>query len=134
MNKEIIKSIEELSQEELSQYGMEGFKITTNNQEIFAGISSGQSCCEDYGYLISHDDFEDFKGAELLNICLTDTLLKSKSFSSSDIPNLDYGGTIFCNFETSKGTLQFIAYNAHNGYYGHTVMIKSNQLNFKDSI
>lgn len=41
---------------------------------------------------------------------------------------------VFIDFETSKGKLQFVLYNDHNGYYGHYVTIKSNQLNIEKII
>jgi hypothetical protein len=46
----------------------------------------------------------------------------------------DETSTIFVNIETSRGTLQFIAYNRHNGYYGHKVKIDSIQLDFEEEI
>jgi tRNA(Ile2) C34 agmatinyltransferase TiaS len=38
------------------------------------------------------------------------------------------GGVMFVNIETNEGTLQFVAYNEHNGYYGHIAKVQSMQL------
>lgn len=32
---------------------------------------------------------------------------------------------MFINVETTRGLLQFAAYNEHNGYYGHDVLLVS---------
>ena len=39
--------------------------------------------------------------------------------------DLDAGSAMFINVETTKGLLQFAAYNEHNGYYGHGVKLVS---------
>ena len=36
---------------------------------------------------------------------------------------------MFVNVETDKGLLQFVAYNEHNGYYGHEACVISKHLN-----
>jgi hypothetical protein len=36
---------------------------------------------------------------------------------------------MFVNLETDKDTLQLTVYNSHNGYYGHSAFIRSNQIN-----
>jgi hypothetical protein len=109
----------------------EGFIIETDKQKILIGISSGQSCCESSGYLSSEDNFEEYIGARLNSITTTDTVL-----ITNDVVNWDFdgGGIMFVNVETSKGTLQFAVYNSHNGYYGHSVIIKSNQLTINSSL
>ena len=38
---------------------------------------------------------------------------------------LDAGSAMFINVETTNGLLQFVAYNEHNGYYGHEVKLVS---------
>ncbi len=35
---------------------------------------------------------------------------------------------MFVNLETNKGTLQFVAYNEHNGHYGHEAKVTCKQL------
>lgn len=110
----------------------EGYTITTNEQVIYLGIQEGQQCCEDSGYLMSEDDTSHYIGAELLNIQITDTARNKDSLSNY---NFEWGGdTLFVDIETSKGVLQFVAYNEHNGYYGHSAIVVSNQLNHETVI
>ena len=136
-NKERILSIREVEEN-----GFDGFKILTTEQEIFLGIDNFQSWCEDWGYFVTEDKdkFDDYKGAYLIDIKITDTELKSVdrdrvSGKFSDIIQDDgkiyttyEGSTMFVDIVTNKGTLQFCAYNEHNGYYGHDVVIRSKQL------
>jgi len=37
---------------------------------------------------------------------------------------------MFVDLLTNIDVIQFVAYNEHNGYYGHTASVSSNQLNF----
>jgi hypothetical protein len=46
-----------------------------------------------------------------------------KEFSYDDEDN-----AMFVNVETDRGTLQFVLYNSHNGYYGHKARVVSEQL------
>ena len=79
---------------------MEGYKVVTKEHSIFVLIDSEQSCCESFGYLSSDDDLESFVGANLRDIVLTDTALKSLS-TNDNLQYLDAGGVQFVNFETS---------------------------------
>lgn len=88
-------------------------------------ISNFTSCCEDWGYFSSEDDYNDFIGAELLNVVIVDDALKCAEMDKFSEYHDD---AIFVNLETSKGVLQFAVYNSHNGYYGHTVRITSKQV------
>ena len=76
----------------------------------------------------SLDNFDDFIGADLLTIVSVDTALKTYELDPSrdDYDVLD--AAMFINFYTSKGTFQIVCYNSHNGYYGHDVVVISNQL------
>ena len=51
-----------------------------------------------------------------------------------ELEYLDSGGAMFVNLETSEGLLQFVAYNAHNGYYGHEAVLVSKQLNHEERL
>lgn len=122
MTERILK-IEETDFLNDDNYNMEGFKVTTDKQTIFVGITSNQSCCENFGYFMTNDNINEFVGALLNEIRLTDTLLQVTDFDK------EYAGDVmFVNFETSQGTLQFVAYNDHNGYYGHQAVVMSEQL------
>jgi len=122
---ETILNIEEVSLTEDDRwYGEDGFKITTTEQEVLLLIDSGQACCEDWGYLMSEDDIQKFVGAHLHNISITDPELENREL----VGDLDEGEAMFVNIHTSRGVLQFVAYNGHNGYYGHRARVVSKQL------
>lgn len=131
---EKILSITEVHDFELEKYygKFDGFFIKTDKQIIKMGIENGQCCCEDFGYLMSEDDTGYFIGSELLSIDVVDKLLNNKDISGIPEYGLDAGGAMFINFNTSNGTLQFVAYNSHNGYYGHEAVIISKQLTDRD--
>lgn len=107
-----------------------GYQVITDQQTIKVGISDRKCCCEDYGYLITNDETDDFIGANLLSVSIVDTALNNKKLEQLEY--LDSGGAMFVNFETSNGLLQLVAYNAHNGYYGHDAVLVSKQLNHEE--
>ncbi len=97
---------------------------------IQVGISNGQSCCESWGYILSHDTFDDFIGATVAECYISDEALESV-----DLVEIYEGGMTFFNVNTSKGTLQLVAYNEHNGYYSHgAVLIKQGELHLEDYV
>ena len=110
----------------------DGYEIVTDKQTIKIGISNGQSCCEQFGYFITEDDLSDYIGSGLISISQTDTAMNTKTIDELDLQ--EKLNTMFINFETSNGTFQFVAYNSHNGYYGHDAIIISEQLNVKDCL
>lgn len=137
--KEVIEAITEF-EEAAPDYGNEaGFKIKTNRQEIILAINSNQDCCEEWGYFLTEDDQSKFIGATLYGLRVTDTNRSSREISprggeaEGDI-YLDEGDVLFVDINTSKGILQFVAYNAHNGYYGHEARIVSRDLKHEASL
>lgn len=105
----------------------EGFEVVTDKQTIKLGIENGQSCCENWGYFMSEDNLSEFVGAKLKSVSIADTQLKpSKEFDATEMYE---GDVMFVNIETDNGLLQFVAYNEHNGYYGHHACVVSTQLN-----
>ena len=112
-----------------SYTGYNGFIITTDEQTIKLGISNSQQCCEDWGYLMSEDDMEDFIGSEIISIKIVDDALKPEL-----VPQMYEGNAMFINIETTNGLLQFVAYNDHNGCYSHSTVVVSKQLNDYDSL
>lgn len=132
MGDEIILQIEESSEITRKKNNFEksysGFIIKTNKQIINIGIGNEQSCCEEWGYISTNDDINEFIGAILNNIKLTDAELKTHEV----LEDLYEGCFMFINLETNKGTLQFVLYNAHNGYYSHHAFIESAQLNYDE--
>lgn len=118
--------------------GMSGFVIRTTEQEIKLGIQNEQDCCESFGYFFCNDNVQEFVGAQLRTVKLTDTALNTKMmwehldpwYVTDDINKyLDDGEIMFVTLETDRGDLQFVAYNSHNGYYGHEARVTSKQLN-----
>jgi len=105
----------------------DGWQIITDLQTIKVGISNSQSCCESCGYLITNDEVKDFFNTELKSISIVDESLLKREIP--EIEHLDEGNAMFVNFETSNGTLQFVCYNSHNGYYGHDAVVLSKEFN-----
>ncbi len=112
-----------------------GFQIVTTAQTITLAIDDEADCCEQWGYLLTEDDTAKFIGEELRGVAITDTNRSHRRFPTgwedtgdeNDI-HLDSGDVMFVDIETSRGILQFVAYNAHNGYYGHEARVSSTQL------
>jgi hypothetical protein len=103
---------------------MEGWEVVTDNTTIFILIDDQSSCCESWGYISSDDNPSDYVGAELLDVVLTDTALENFSTKAKEeMKYLDEGGVQFVTFKTSKGDFQLAVYNAHNGYYGHGILV-----------
>lgn len=120
-----IKTIEETSwsRSASSWSGYDGFIITfADDTQIKLGISNGQNCCEQWGYLMSQDDFSHFIGAVVLNIEGVD----SRNASIDLGRELYEGNAMFINIYTTAGLLQFVAYNEHNGYYSHEAVVVEN--------
>ena len=105
----------------------DGYKVKTTDHEYLILIDNGQNCCESWGYFSSDDDFESFIGKDLIQIELTDIALNNKKVEESGYYD-DDGGIQFVNFNFKDGrTLQFAVYNAHNGYYGHPIIIAKDE-------
>jgi hypothetical protein len=114
----------------------DGYQVITDTQTIKMGMDTETSCCENPGYFMSNDNLSEFEGAELYAIKLTDTALNGVDFKKggmhsnpNDPDSYFEGGIMFVTLETSKGPLQFVAYNEQNGYYGHEACVISKQLN-----
>jgi len=103
----------------------EGFILGTSKRTILFLIHNEQNCCEAFGHITSEDDLDSFIGAEILNIERVDDKLKNYEVLEDDF---DEASAIFLNVHTNKGVLQFVVYNTHNGYYGHNVLIKIEEL------
>lgn len=116
------------------QSGYDGLLVTTDKQVIKIGICNGQSCCENWGNFSTNDNIQDFVGAEILGLKLTDTSLNTKMIEDKFEYGFDEGDIQFVDIETNKGTLQYAVYNSHNGYYGHSIIIESEQLKHSGSL
>ena len=108
-----------------------GFEVVTTAQRIKLFIDNDSSCCENWGYFWCNDNPQDFIGAELREVRLTDTALNEAQMKANDLDPNDKrfeGGVMFVNLETDLGTLQFVTYNQHNGYYGHEAKVQCTKL------
>ena len=105
----------------------DGYEITTDKQIIKIGIDNLQNCCEQWGYFVTEDDLNEYIGANLISISKTDKMLNTERIKELEEDCETY--TMFVTFETDNGSFQFVAYNSHNGYYGHDAIIISEQLN-----
>lgn len=101
----------------------DGYVVTTNKRQIKVGVQSGQCCCENYGYVCSEDDYKQFLNSTLLAVNVVDQAMNKKT-------DIDYycGGIVFVDFETTNGLFQLAVYNSHNGYYGHTGLVLSDDV------
>lgn len=57
--------------------GMDGFIVITNKQEIKLGICHYSQCCENWGYFMNEDNFDEFIGSQLNDIKIEIYILKS---------------------------------------------------------
>lgn len=101
--------------------------VIDNSKEFKFGISDRQDCCESWGYLHSSDEVDNFIGADFLSWEEVDTWPESIE-NPEEKWGFDSGGFQAINVITSKGLLQFVVYNAHNGYYGHSVVIVDGEI------
>lgn len=69
----------------------------------------GQSCCE-HRYITIDDNLDDFIGAKFENII-------EKELKEVDDDG-EYHEMMFVDIKTSKGNIQLVTHNEHNGYYG----------------
>lgn len=124
---EVILSIEETDNffpEGEKWSGFEGYIVQTDKQKIMVLISNSSSCCESWGHLSTPDDPKEFVGAKLLKVEVVDTAYDKKAWDAMHPHGLDCGEATFVNFETDKGLFQLTVYDSHNGYYGHSVVVR----------
>lgn len=115
---ELIEEITEIKNESGHDgYGHDGYIVKTDKQSIDLFIDNGQCCCEDWGYFMSEDSLDNYIGARLLGVSVTDPALESVDLDERT--EVYEGGVMFVTFKTDRGTFQFVAYNEHNGYYSH---------------
>ena len=113
---------------------MDGYKVETDKHVFYVLINNDQYCCENWGYLSSEDDLSIFIGAELCEVKLTDKALNQKIVDESGYYD-DAGGIQFVDFITDKGVFQLAVYNAHNGYYGHGILVvKDTEILLNDTL
>lgn len=125
---EIIQSIREVDEvkRNLNQYypgsydEYAGYEIVTNRHTYHVLIDSDQQCCENWGYMTTLDNPDEYIGAELLAVTTTDDQLATTQIEKSFG---EYADTMFVTFETNLGRFQITLYNEHNGYYAHNAIV-----------
>jgi len=108
------------------EHRYQGYEIETDSETIRIGIDSEQGCCERFGYLCSEDEPAKFVGASLLRIDRVTRDTERDAVLVREVMRdygLDGGGALFVNVVTDRGTFQIVAYNEHNGYYGHEAVL-----------
>lgn len=122
--------------EEVSQDYTDGYAIVTDKQTIKLLIDNQQDCCEEWGYFMSDDDLEYFIGSNLIDVAVvSDSVPLCIKKLREHLPyGIEDGDVMFVNIITDKGVLQFVAYNAHNGYYGHDAYVFSEQVKYETSL
>ena len=112
----------------------DGFKVYLDNHDTYLVlIESGQQCCEDYGAITTNDNIDEFIGSNLLDVKLTNKLLKTSKLSEK-FKYISDDEIQFVDFETDKGILQLVIYNSHNGYYGHNISFKKNGVDLLNKV
>lgn len=113
----------------LGGYGeYDGYSIVTSQHAFLILIDNGQSCCENWGYFSTEDDFSTYIGKELKEVNLTDTALNKRKVEENGYYGYDAGGIQFVDFVFTDGSvLQFAVYNDHNGYYGHGIIFSRDE-------
>jgi hypothetical protein len=69
-----------------------------------------------------------------VGVFLVDDALDTKIIADNNADSRDEGGIMFVNLDTDKGKLQFVAYNRHNGYYGHSAAVECRQLTHETTL
>jgi hypothetical protein len=131
-----IEKIEEIKNYKIDGQLFDGFKISSQTEEILAIISNDQDCCEKFGYFATNDNINEFVGADIFGIDITSECLDKTRLEKEKLTKdwLDAGKVVFVDIQTNKGTLQLAVYNSHNGYYGHDIKIRSRNLIHEERI
>lgn len=106
-------------------YKFDGYRLDLSGFiSIYLLIENGQSCCEDYGYISTNDNLQEFVGATILKIELSSELQLVDLTEIKKVAGMAEYSEFYAEFitiYTSRGSFQLAVYNAHNGYYGHQV-------------
>ena len=116
---------------EVSNDKHDGYSIILRKKEeikkVEILIDNYQDCCEDWGFISSEDNFDNFIGSDVIEIYTTGIEGETSIKDFINAKRLeDENAIMFLTFKTSNGTLQFAVYNDHNGYYGHQAIIRIN--------
>lgn len=103
----------------LDKQTYDGYKLTLDDgKKILVGVDDNSSCCENWGYVSSEDNLQDFIGASVISVDVVDSALNVKAQVE-----IYEGSAMFVNINTDRGLFQLVVYNAHNGYYSHDAVL-----------
>ena len=94
-----------------------GYRIHADRQEIVIKISKPRLCCETYGVYCSKKRSEDIIGGVISQINLYDRVGNQTRYFARE-------KSVIVEIITDKGSLEFIIYCEHNGYYAHDYYIR----------
>ena len=92
-------------------------KMTDSSKNIICKIDNNQQCCENFG-VYTENELNDFIGAEYYSV-----IVENDSLNDSDYN--DNMEKIKISINTSKGKINILFYNEHNGYYAHDVFLQT---------
>jgi hypothetical protein len=106
----------------------DGYTLETREKIYYIAISTGQSCCEEYGTIQSNDNLSEFIGSEIKDITYSNCADYSdcEIFEKAVSPGYSAYNVFDCAFidvNTDIGSFQLAVYNLHNGYYGHDIQV-----------
>ena len=93
------------------------FIMSDVSKNIVCKIENSQNCCESFG-VYTKSVIDDFIGAEYYSVDIGKICCKKSGCG-------DYSKTIGVTVNTSKGKFIILLYNEHNGYYRHSVFIRT---------
>ncbi len=114
--------------------GFDGYQIVLSDKTVwFLGIANGSQCCERWGYFSPQDDLSYYIGAEFQGLFFT-TYGQDRIELPPDVVSMDAGDVAFVSIMTSLGVLNLAVYNAHNGSYGHRVILEKNHQQIDETV
>lgn len=119
-----------------------GVEIITDMQTIIAYINNDRICCENFGMTILGKDINVYLNEDDVLDCNTILSDFCSKFTNSKLLDVKYNNarewnkhddeteenTCGFDFLTDNGTFTLGFTNQHNGYYSHTVVIQSKQV------
>lgn len=100
----------------------DGYEILLDDASKISLLVEGiQICYENWGYLWTSDNLNEFIGAEYVGTEVVNGDLSKRAVVEGHIPAEEEA--MFVNVLTNVGPLQFAAYNVHNGFYRHAVLV-----------
>lgn len=118
-----ITEIRRVDDERVDDDYYKGFIIETTEQKIKVFIDSHQQCCEEFDvYIVLNGERLDMHDIQYMLIGHDVTDVRWGRLHRVPVEALDtYEARI--EVETSAGLVELVAWNEHNGYYPHSVIV-----------